>query len=87
MSWKVIKPIPFNLFEINGVKYKSSLELVARFVELEKENAELKEQAEKMKCCQNCDNNESEYSISCWQACKNKDQWKLRSKPNDTRYN
>lgn len=42
MSWKVIKPIPFNPFKINGVEYKNSLELVMRIEELEKENTELK---------------------------------------------
>lgn len=42
MSWKVIKPVPFNPYEINGVKYKNSIELVLRIEELEKENAELK---------------------------------------------
>ena len=46
--------------------------------DIEQENLRLKAQIEKMKCCQNCENNEGEYSISCWQACKNKDQWKLK---------
>ena len=52
MSWKVIKPIPFNPFKINGVEYKNSLELAMRIEELEKENAEMKskeKQIEKVK--------------------------------------
>ena len=49
MSWKVIKPIPFNPFKINGVEYKNSLELVMRIEELEKENVDLRHNYEQFK--------------------------------------
>lgn len=48
--------------------------------DLEKENAELKSQIEKMKCCENCkfkNCNKSNSYQTCW-YCKNKDKWKLR---------
>lgn len=39
MSWKVIKPVSFNPYKINGVEYKNAFELIQRIEELEKELA------------------------------------------------
>ena len=48
---------------------------------LEKENAELKEQIEKMKCCENCRHYshtyEHCYSYSSYQNCKSLSNWRL----------
>lgn len=47
--------------------------------ELQEENAKLKKNIEKMKCCENCQyrycNKTSQYQ-KCW-YCKNKNKWKL----------
>ena len=49
--------------------------------ELEKENAELKEQIEKMKCCENCCHYSRTYghcySYDSYQNCKSLSNWKL----------
>ena len=49
--------------------------------ELEKENAELKEQIEQMKCCENCRHYsrtyEHCYSYDEWQNCKSLSNWRL----------
>ena len=49
--------------------------------ELEKENAKLKEQIEKMKCCENCRHYshtyEHCYSYSSYQNCKSLSNWRL----------
>lgn len=43
---------------------------------LEKENAELKKQIEKMKCCQNCRKfNNLSYDCTCAEVCN---EWELR---------
>ena len=48
---------------------------------LEKENAELKEQIEKMKCCENCRyysrTYEHCYSYDSYQNCKSLSNWRL----------
>ena len=49
--------------------------------ELEKENAELKEQIEKMKCCENCRHYSRTYghcySYDSYQNCKSLSNWRL----------
>ena len=49
--------------------------------ELEKENAELKEQIEKMKCCENCRHYSHTYghcySYDSYQNCKSLSNWRL----------
>ena len=49
--------------------------------ELEKENAELKEQIEQMKCCENCRyysrTYEHCYSYDSYQNCKSLSNWRL----------
>ena len=56
-------------------------ELKEEIAELEKENAELKEQIEKMKCCENCRHYsrtyEHCYSYSSYQNCKSLSNWRL----------
>ena len=55
--------------------------LEERITELEKENAELKEQIEKMKCCENCCHYSRTYghcySYDSYQNCKSLSNWKL----------
>ena len=48
-------------------------------VELEKENAELKEQIEKMKCCENCCHysHTYEHCYSTYLNCKSLSNWRL----------
>ena len=54
--------------------------------DLLKENAELKQQIEKRKCCENCKHKKSEvdrcellmYSLNAC-LCKNKDKWELKN--------
>lgn len=54
---------------------------VERIEELEKENVELKEQIEKMKCCENCRHYsrtyEHCYSYDEYQNCKSLSNWRL----------
>ena len=55
--------------------------LEERIIELEKENAELKEQIEKMKCCENCRyysrTYEHCYSYESYQSCTSLSNWRL----------
>ena len=56
-------------------------EYIDYIAELEKENAELKEQIEHMKCCENCRyysrTYEHCYSYNSYQNCKSLSNWRL----------
>ena len=60
---------------------KAIMEMRNQIVELEKENAELKEQIEQMKCCENCryysHTYEHCYSYDSYQNCKALSNWRL----------
>ena len=60
---------------------KAIMEMRNQIAELEKENAELKEQIEKMKCCENCRyysrTYEHCYSYESYQNCKSLSNWRL----------
>ena len=47
---------------------------------LKKENAELKTQIEKMKCCENCDNTWNGYHLNVCDDCENRDKWEIKEK-------
>lgn len=55
--------------------------ICSKLARLEKENTELKEQIEKMKCCENCRHYshtyEHCYSYSSYQNCKSLSNWRL----------
>ena len=60
---------------------KAIMEMRNQIAELEKENAELKEQIEKMKCCENCRHYsrtyEQCYSYDSYQSCTSLSNWSL----------
>ena len=60
---------------------KAIMEMRNQIVELEKENAELKEQIEKMKCCENCRHYSRTYgycySCDSYQSCTSLSNWSL----------
>ena len=60
---------------------KAIMEMRNQIAELEKENAELKEQIEQMKCCENCRyysrTYEHCYSYDSYQNCKALSNWRL----------
>ena len=60
---------------------KAIMEMRNQIVELEKENAELKEQIEKMKCCENCRYYSRTYghcySYESYQNCTSLSNWSL----------
>ena len=60
---------------------KAITEIRNQIAELEKENAELKEQIEKMKCCENCRyysrTYEHCYSYESYQSCTSLSNWRL----------
>ena len=60
---------------------KAIMEMRNQIAELEKENAELKEQIEKMKCCENCRyysrTYEHCYSYEANQSCISLSNWRL----------
>ena len=60
---------------------KAIMEMRNKIAELEKENAELKEQIEKMKCCENCRyysrTYEQCYSYDEYQSCTSLSNWSL----------
>ena len=60
---------------------KAIMEMRNQIAELEKENAELKEQIEKMKCCENCRyysrTYEQCYSYDSYQSCTSLSNWRL----------
>ena len=60
---------------------KAIMEMRNQIAELEKENAELKEQIEKMKCCENCRyysrTYEQCYSYDSYQSCTSLSNWSL----------
>ena len=72
-----------NKFTLTGHIVVSSLckSAVERIEEHEKENAELKEQIEKMKCCENCRYYSRTYGhcyqYHQYQNCKSLSNWKL----------
>lgn len=81
----------FTGIEINGVRFSNIKEMLSymnkqrvRIINLEKENAELKAQIEKMKCCRNCkklDNRKvecSEGSDLIYFFGKNCDKWEIK---------
>lgn len=55
--------------------------ICSKLSRLEKENAELKEQIEKMKCCENCRHYSHTYghcySYDSYQNCKSLSNWRL----------
>lgn len=55
--------------------------ICSKLARLEKENAELKEQIEKMKCCENCRHYSHTYGhcypYSSYQNCKSLSNWRL----------
>ena len=58
---------------------QQGLEIICKnLAELEKENAELKEQIEKMKCCENCCHYSHTYEhCYSYQNCKSLSNWRL----------
>ena len=60
---------------------KAIMEMRNQIAELEKENAELKEQIEKLKCCENCRyysrTYEQCYSYDSYQSCTSLSNWSL----------
>ena len=60
---------------------KAIMEMRNKIAELEKENAELKEQIEKMKCCENCRYYSRTYghcySYDEYQSCTSLSNWSL----------
>lgn len=61
---------------------QQELEVICKnLAEFEKENAELKEQIEKMKCCENCRHYSHTYghcySYDSYQNCKSLSNWSL----------
>ena len=60
---------------------KAIMEMRNQIAELEKENAELKEQIEKMKCCENCRYYSRTYghcySYESYQSCTSLSNWRL----------
>ena len=60
---------------------KAIMEMRNQIAELEKENAELKEQIEKMKCCENCRYYSRTYghcySYESYQSCTSLSSWRL----------
>ena len=67
--------------ELGYNKANERLIKAKEIVELEKENAELKEQIEQMKCCENCcyysRTYEHCYSYDSYQNCKALSNWRL----------
>ena len=59
---------------------KAIMEMRNKIARLEKENAELEEQIEKMKCCENCRyysrTYEHCYSYDSYQNCKSLSNWR-----------
>lgn len=61
------------------IDYKESLLNAQKCItQLEKENAELKEQIEKMKCCGNCNNYMHRIDHRCNTECKDLSRWELK---------
>ena len=60
---------------------KAIMEMRNQIAELEKENAELKEQIEQMKCCENCRHYSRTYggcySCDTYQSCTSLSNWSL----------
>ena len=60
---------------------KAIMEMRNQIAELEKENAELKEQIEKLKCCENCRyysrTYEQCYSYDSYKSCTSLSNWSL----------
>ena len=60
---------------------KAIMEMRSQIAELEKENAELREQIEKMKCCENCRHYSRTYghcySCDSYQSCISLSNWSL----------
>ena len=60
---------------------KAIMEMRNQIAELEKENAELKEQIEQMKCCENCRYYSRTYGhcypYDLYQNCKSLSNWRL----------
>ena len=60
---------------------KAIMEMRNQIAELEKENAELREQIEKMKCCENCRHYSRTYgecySYDSYKSCTSLSNWEL----------
>ena len=70
--------------ELKDVSTQQGFEVICkRLEEAEKENAELKQQVDKMKCCENCKHDVLHYIINSFcpcDVCNDNDKWELKEK-------